>query len=53
MFSLIPASFQEGKEEFGLIVIGVLPPTADESHESAVQLNRILILPQLYISLLT
>lgn len=53
MFSFIPAPLQEGKEELGLIVIGVLSPTADESHESAVQLHRILILPQLDSPMLT
>lgn len=47
MFSLVPAPVQEGKKQFSLIMIRVLPPTAHKSHESAVQLNRILILPQL------
>lgn len=47
VFSLVPTPIQEGQKEFGLIVIGVFPPTADESHESAIQLDWILILPQL------
>lgn len=53
MFSLVPTSVQEGKKEFSLIMIGVLPPTADESHESAIQLDWILILSELDRSLST